>query len=175
MVLAGAVVSAAGMRAQERQVISMPAGCMVTPVNSRAPVAVSKLLVVTESELRGPPPSSMHWLLTVSSKATAGPADGAPSSLDVRLAGERVHIGGARVRIDDRADDLRAARRTGTRSSPPPPPPAAAAGAALSPWRGDAGATSSGRRRGEQSAGCSRRILIEASWCEPPSSVGSAG
>src|SRR4051812_12959779 len=67
------------MLSHERQVIRANAGCMFTPVNSRAPVAVSKIVVATATLPRGPAAtSSAHWLLTVTSKATAGPT-GAPS------------------------------------------------------------------------------------------------
>jgi hypothetical protein len=50
-----------------------PAGCMFTPVNSWAPVALSKVVMATATPGRAPPPSSMHLLLTVTSNATAGP------------------------------------------------------------------------------------------------------
>src|SRR4051794_29166873 len=69
-VLLGTVVSAVGMVTHERQTIRANAGCMFTPVNSRAPVA-SKTVVLTAMEPFGPAAtSSTHWLLTVRSKAT---------------------------------------------------------------------------------------------------------
>ena len=108
--------------------------------------------MATATEPLGPAPtSSTHWLSMVSSRATAGPT-GAPTWTTIGAGKTGFRVDGGRVRIDDRADDLRAAGRGGRRGRrAAATAPASTAAAA----RGGASATPAATRAALGHGGCS--------------------